>query len=331
MELKAESKNTLEIKTSRVASTALSSPEISTWDPEITKIEKIHKVKYWLKILLDLSKIRISVLVAMSTFVGYILAAGTFDQTGLLAVLGTFFLSCGSAGLNQVQEWRLDKKMQRTCARPIPAEHLSPRAGLLISALHIAVGGLILGFGSTGMALMLGLANILCYNGIYTPLKQKTAFAVFPGALIGAIPPAIGWATAGRTLVEPQILILALFFFIWQIPHFWLLLLNLSRDYERAGFPTLASLFSDKQLARLTYVWTIATALISLMLPLYGFGNSLFIYSCLIFTTFWLIWVNRKLLQIAISSTIFKTAFMNINIYMLLVMVSLSLQILVLQ
>lgn len=285
----------------------------------------------WLNILLDLSKIRISVLVAMSTFIGYILAAGTFDLAGLVAVVGTFFLSCGSAGLNQVQEWRLDSQMQRTCDRPIPAGIISPGTGFVLSALMILCGSLVLATGSPSQALALGLLNIIWYNGIYTPLKQKTAFAVVPGALIGAIPPAIGWAAAGASLFDPQILILGFFFFIWQIPHFWLLLLNLSQDYERAGFPTLSSLFSNKQLARLTFVWTFATALISLMLPLYGIGNSGFIYFCLIFTTIWLTWGNRQLLRAAISAPMFKTAFMNINIYMLLVMASFSLQILFLQ
>ncbi|KAA3616584.1 MAG: protoheme IX farnesyltransferase [Calditrichaeota bacterium] len=286
-------------------------------------------MKNWTKILLELSKIRISTLVAMSTFVGYIMATGRFDLAGIVAVLGTFILSAGSAGLNQVQEWKLDKKMHRTCDRPIPAGLISPRMGLVISTVQMLLGCLILWIGNNPATMALGLFNIFWYNGIYTPLKRVTAYAVFPGALIGAIPPAIGWVAAGRSLFEPQIIIVAFFFFIWQIPHFWLLLLNLARDYERAGFPTLASIFSDKQLARLTYVWTIATALISLMLPLYGIGNSFFIYACLTFTTFWLIWVSRGLLRFTISETIFKTAFMNINIYMLLVMTSVSLQVLI--
>ncbi|MCA9731102.1 protoheme IX farnesyltransferase [candidate division KSB1 bacterium] len=283
----------------------------------------------WLKILLDLSKIRITVLVAMSAFVGYILATARFDSVGAFAVLGTLILSAGSAGLNQVQEWQLDKKMHRTSGRPIPAGLISLRTGLMISFIQIFLGSAVLWFGCNPLAMVLGIANIVWYNLVYTPLKRVTAFAVFPGALIGAIPPAIGWAAAGRSLAEPPILILGFFFFIWQVPHFWLLLLNLSRDYERAGFPTLASLFNDTQLARLTYVWTVATALISLMLPMYGVGNSFFIYTCLIFTTFWLIWVNRTLLHLSISEHVFKSAFLNINIYMLLVMASVSVQALV--
>ncbi|KAA3655707.1 MAG: protoheme IX farnesyltransferase [Calditrichaeota bacterium] len=286
-------------------------------------------MKNWFKILLDLSKIRISVLVAMSTFVGYILAKGSFDFTGMIAVIGTFILSAGSAGLNQVQEWKLDKKMHRTSMRPIPAGSISPRNAFFVSLAHMVIGSIILLFGNNIEAMALGVFNIFWYNIVYTPLKRITAYAVFPGALIGAIPPAIGWVAAERSLAEPQILIVGFFFFIWQIPHFWLLLLNLSRDYERAGFPTLASLFNDKQLARLTYIWTVATALISLMLPMYGVGDSFFIYACLTFTTFWLIWVNRSLLRVSSDESVFKTAFMNINIYMLLVMGTVSVQALV--
>ncbi|MGQ9799264.1 MAG: UbiA family prenyltransferase, partial [Ignavibacterium sp.] len=69
------------------------------------------------------------------------------------------------------------------------------------------------------------------------------------GSLVGAIPPIIGWTAAGADLIHLQIFMIAFFFFIWQIPHFWLLLLVLDDDYKKAGIPTLTNLFSKESVS----------------------------------------------------------------------------------
>ncbi len=286
-------------------------------------------IKELVVIIINLSKIRISTLVALSTLVGFILAAHSINLTGFFAVLGSFILACGSSALNQVQEWEMDKMMLRTKSRPIPSGKISPISGLVISITLILLGCLILWIAVDPLVMALGIFNILWYNGVYTPLKRRTAFAVFPGALIGAVPPAMGWVAAGNSLFDPLIIILGFFFFIWQIPHFWLLLANIGHDYEQAGFPTLTSRFSNKLIARFTYVWILETVLISFMFPYFGFENSLFLFALLASSAIWLIWSNRKLLQITIPNTLYKSAFMSINIYLLLVMSGLSLQALI--
>lgn len=195
----------------------------------------------------------------------------------------------------------------------------------MIAILLMLAGAAVLLLGTNITALMLGLFNVLWYNGVYTPLKRVSALAVVPGSLIGAIPPAIGWAAGGGSLLDGQILAVGLFFFVWQIPHFWLLLLNLSKDYERAGFPTLTRRLSDRQLARITFFLTLATIAACLMLPFFGVGDSLLLYAALLLSAAWLAWDSRKLLSQTLSRHLFKSRFMAINIYMLLVMLFFSL------
>jgi protoheme IX farnesyltransferase len=278
----------------------------------------------WTGIVIELSKIRISVLVAMSTVLGYIMATGRVDLFLMVPMLGTFLMSAGSAALNQYQEWRFDARMRRTVGRPIPSQRISPAQGLVVSVILVALGSLILGLFTNETALLLGILNVVWYNGVYTPLKRVTAFAVIPGSLIGAIPPAIGWAAGGQPLHHPQLLAIALFFFIWQVPHFWLLMLTLSDDYKAAGYPTLTQIFDQNQIARLTFMWTLATALSCLMIPLFGIGNSPIIHYVLYAAALWLIWSSRGLLKPSKEKRSFRKMFMRINIYILVVMLSLS-------
>jgi protoheme IX farnesyltransferase len=94
---------------------------------------------------------------------------------------------------------------------------------------------------------------------MYTPLKKKSALAVVPGAILGVIPPAIGWLVAGHTLFEVEFYALAAFYFIWQVPHFWLLVMLFHGDYKDGGYPTAMRLFGEGTLQRLTFVWLMLT------------------------------------------------------------------------
>jgi len=92
--------------------------------------------------------------------------------------------------------------MDRTKSRPIPSGRISSSEVLKISVILISVGSILLLVSSDIIALLLGLLNLIWYNLIYTYLKRKTAFAIVPGSLVGAIPPAIGWVTAGGSLID---------------------------------------------------------------------------------------------------------------------------------
>ena len=215
--------------------------------------------------------------------------------------------------------------MDRTKSRPIPSGRISSSEVLKISVILISLGSILLLVSSDIIALLLGLLNLIWYNLIYTYLKRKTAFAIVPGSLVGAIPPAIGWVTAGGSLIDSQIIIISFFFFIWQIPHFWLLLLVLDKDYRQAGFPTLTELFNKEQLSRITFIWIVSTAVTGLMIPFFGIVTDLWINLALFFAGALLTLKAFGLLMDIKDFSIFRLNFKYINYFALSVVFLVSL------
>lgn len=277
-----------------------------------------------IKIYSELSKLRITIFVTITTSFGFIAYNGIIFPDILYATIGTLLLACGSAAFNHFQERNIDRLMDRTKNRPIPSGKISANHAFLSALILVVAGTVTLLLGTNIVATSLGLLNLFWYNVIYTPLKRKTALAIIPGSLVGAIPPVIGWAAAGGNLLAPQILILAFFFFIWQIPHFWLLLLVLDKDYEKAGLPTLTKLFSHEQLTRITFIWIVATIVTGLMIPLFGIVQLNLIIYAMFCAGVILTWKATKLLRDNIASTNYRFAFNSINIFVLFIVISVS-------
>jgi protoheme IX farnesyltransferase len=168
------------------------------------------------------------------------------------------------------------------------------------------------------LAVFIGWIAVAWYNLVYTYLKRVSAFAVVPGALIGALPPVIGWTAAGGDPLEMRALALAFFFFLWQVPHFWLLLFNFGEDYESAGLPSLSTVFSSRQLARLTFIWMVATAVSSLLLPAWLVTSSPWVNLGLVLSGIWLAWRASRLLG-DFRPPEFPRVFRAINLYALCV------------
>ena len=177
------------------------------------------------------------------------------------------------------------------------------------------------------MALGLGLFAVAWYNGFYTHLKRKTALAAVPGALIGAVPPALGWVCGKGDLFDSRIWAIAFFFFIWQVPHFWLLFLDFAEDYERAGLPSLKGIFSTGQLRRIVFLWILSTGVSSLSIPLFGFVNSYPALLLLLLGSFWIIWNGMDFLRIYSDGVSLKTVFKRLNAYAFAVILLLSLDV----
>jgi len=219
-----------------------------------------------LKNLLILSKFYLSLAIAFSALAGYVIFSGNFSGSAFLAALGVFLLAAAAGAINQVQEHKLDARMVRTQNRPIPSGVISVRFSAYFSVILALTGFLILLLCFGMVTAFLGLGNLLWYNLVYTPLKIRSYFAVLAGAVNGAVPPVIGWVAAGGYLMDPRILFIAFFIFLWQVPHFWLLLMMYGEEYEKAGFYSITSRFSFPVIRNILLVWVVATSFSTLFL-----------------------------------------------------------------
>ncbi|MEZ5195038.1 MAG: protoheme IX farnesyltransferase [Bacteroidales bacterium] len=208
--------------------------------------------------------------------------------------------------------------------RPIPSGRISAGSALIFSLALTIIGSILIYAGSGMLAMQLGILALIWYNAIYTPLKKKTAFAVIPGSVIGALPPMVGWVAGGGDLADPRALIIAFFFFIWQVPHFWLLLLKYGKEYEKAGYPSLTSIYSEKQIKYTTFIWTMATGVTALMLPVFGIVNSLGFSIGVLLVSGWLIFQFFRLLRVNDATFIPGVYFMKINYFVLFMIIFLS-------
>jgi len=266
---------------------------------------------------LELAKIRITFFVGMSAIFGYVLAANQISPSMILPVLGIFLLSCGSAALNHYQERDTDGLMHRTRKRPLPSGIMSPQTVLfVVIGLSVAGSGMVLLAGNA-TALILSLLAFASYNAIYTPLKKVTPFAVIPGSFVGSFPVMAGWAAAGGYALDPRLLAVTAFFFIWQIPHFWLLMDMYNADYERANFPTLKIYFGERTLSLLTYLWIAIMALTSVSFIITGVVDNILTQATIAGLGLWLVIGTRKIISGTADKRTNKEAFMKINIYVL--------------
>jgi protoheme IX farnesyltransferase len=189
-----------------------------------------------------LVKARLTLLVVLTTAVGFYVGwRGAMEFWLLLhTLLGTAFVACGAAALNQLWEREHDALMRRTAERPLPSGRLQPETVLVLGGV-ISAGGLVyLAFAVNVLTALLAAATLVSYLFIYTPLKRVTWLNTAIGAVPGALPPLMGWTAARGEITSEGWGLFAILFF-WQIPHFLAIAWLYREDYERAGFVMLPS------------------------------------------------------------------------------------------
>lgn len=234
----------------------------------------------------ELAKSGIVTLVLISVFGGYLIGH-PFEQhlngRRLIAtLLGVLFLASGSSAWNQWQDREMDARMPRTAGRPLPSGKLSPREVAVFIVVSILLGLVIL-FRLDPRLLALGVAALVSYNGLYTLWwKRHWSFAAIPGAVPGALPILMGYASAsGRVGSLGGIYLFAMLFF-WQMPHFWVLALRYRSDYERGEVPTLPVTHGPGITVAQIRLWCLAYVALALGAPIFLHVGAVYLVASLL-------------------------------------------------
>jgi len=187
--------------------------------------------------LAELVKARLTLLVLLTTAVGFYLGAEPpINYRALIhTVFGTAAAAAGAAALNQWWERRADALMRRTKTRPIPAGRVAPLPALVLGVALSVFGVVYLAIVCNALSAVLTAITIVIYIFAYTPLKRTSTANTAVGAIPGAIPPMIGWAAARGDIGAGAWSLFAIVF-LWQMPHFFAIAWMCREDYSRAGF-----------------------------------------------------------------------------------------------
>ncbi|BFZ58637.1 Protoheme IX farnesyltransferase, mitochondrial [Savitreella phatthalungensis] len=218
--------------------------------------------------LTELSKPRLTALVVLSTMASYAICPFAADApltTLSFLTAGTVLCSSSANAFNMWLEPPFDSQMSRTRNRPLVRGAVHPDQAFAIGAAA-GVAGTVTLFMINPVCAGLGLANIVLYAGIYTPLKRVSILNTWAGAIVGAIPPLIGWFAASShdpfSLDNIGALYLAGLLYAWQFPHFNSLAWYIRGEYARAGY-VMASVTNPGINSRVSLRYAIACAPIS--------------------------------------------------------------------
>jgi len=201
------------------------------------------------KLYLDLAKAKLSALVVATTGAGFVAAGTPLSEQATVAaacVIGTALCSSSAAAWNQILERDRDALMKRTKQRPLVQNHLTVQEASLAATAWGVSGVGLLWLGTDPVTAALGLSNIGLYAGLYTYMKPRSIYNTWVGAVVGAIPPVMGWTAAtGGSFLDIDAIILGSTLYLWQMPHFFALSFMHRVDYKRGGFAMLPVLESD--------------------------------------------------------------------------------------
>ena len=217
----------------------------------------------WLAVL-ELGKPSVAGLVMVTMLCGALVAPGPRPLGRLLiAMFGTALVVASANALNMYIERETDALMKRTASRPLPTGRLSPEAALWFALGAGVVGSSVLVLFVNWMSAALALLALASYVLAYTPLKRHTGYALHVGAVPGAIPPLIGWASMTGSLA-PRAFPLFLILLVWQLPHFLAIATFRREEYARAGLVVQPNASGLAATYRSTLIWSALLIAVSL-------------------------------------------------------------------
>jgi len=196
--------------------------------------------KSWTAVFADLIKARLTMLVLLTTLVGFYVGwRGAMDFALMFHLLvGTALVASGASALNQLLEREYDAKMRRTQNRPLPSGRLQPGTVMIFGGVCATAGMLYLALAVNLITSVIGAVTFVSYLFIYTPLKRVTWLNTAIGAVPGALPPMMGWTAARGELSGEGWALFAILAF-WQMPHFFSIAWIYRDEYAKAGFKML--------------------------------------------------------------------------------------------
>ncbi|EDK45794.1 protoheme IX farnesyltransferase, mitochondrial precursor [Lodderomyces elongisporus NRRL YB-4239] len=217
------------------------SARLSPTNKPVSLLDTRSDFKSALGAYVKLTKPNLTVLVTLSCVCSYAISPLSVSIAELFFLAsGTALCSGAANAINMGREPEFDKQMPRTVGRPVVRGLITPNQAYSFAALVGSVGCTMLWFGVNPVVSMLGFFNIVLYAWIYTLMKRKSILNTWVGAIVGAIPPLMGWA-ASSSLAHPGAWCLAGLLYAWQFPHFNALSHGIAQQYKQAGYVMTAA------------------------------------------------------------------------------------------
>jgi protoheme IX farnesyltransferase len=232
-----------------------------------------------IKDLISLTKLRLSALVVLTALIGIFLAPGQHNIFACaMSLLGTALLVASANAFNCYIERDVDAFMERTKDRPLPTGRLSADVALAFASLLFLIAMALLIRFSNQLTCLLGILAFVSYVALYTPMKRQSMWALFVGAVPGAIPPMMGW-TLVRNQVEITAWILFGILFLWQLPHFISIAMYRQEEYENAGLKTLPGTMGWHNASQQLLLYTCLLIIVSFLPSFFNLAGTLYFLS----------------------------------------------------
>ena len=234
-----------------------------------------------------LMKPRVMSLVVFTAFVGYYaaLSGGAYNLNPVLAAIGILAIAIGAGASGVLNQWYdrdIDKIMERTKDRPIPAGKIDPAEAFAFGMIMAAMSIIILGLSVNWISAFLLAFTIVFYAVFYTVfLKRYSIQNIVIGGAAGAFPPVIGFTlVTGSLSLEPIILFGIIF--LWTPPHFWALALIKQDDYKLANIPMLPVVSGEKITKKYILYYVLALIPFSLLPFILSYSGYIYLITSII-------------------------------------------------
>lgn len=240
--------------------------------------------------VMDLFKPKLTILVVVTLLVGVFLAPVSMNIIYLIiSLMAIWFQAAGSLSINCYLEREIDKHMERTRNRPLPSGRLHPNVALYWGWGLILGGTVVLLFTANALTALLGLISALAYVFCYTPLKTKTPYALYVGAVPGALPTLMGWTLMTDSIWGLGIYLFGILF-LWQIPHFMAISYFRKSDYANAHILTFSHTHSKNFIQVNILLYSLMMLLYGLLPYVWGWRGEAYFWSSMIIGVILSLW-----------------------------------------